>query len=412
MAFTISTTTGNAYTYLRHSNEIAPGAVHELLHPVAFELRKRITSMPSLSAFTLGVTTQCNLRCTYCCYSGQYRNTRSHGSQSMKSDDIGPILDFIADNANALPITIGFYGGECLIELPFIKDCISHARERWPGNVKFEISTNGLLLSPKVIEWAATSGDVALFISLDGPRCINDRYRRTAGGHGSFNAIHRALKYLHSRHGDYFDNNVHLMMTVADITMLTEIARQWSDDALLAQKLPLRISTVAPNYGAGVKRTNFDDEVAKYMAILDAYDQHRDWRLLSVFFERLLAEWTARPLFELDAPLEFPTCMPHNTKLYIDTDLAIGLCEKMPDTYRIGNVANGIDWNAADKMAATLSSIIERRCASCPVARLCSVCPQLLDLNESEFDTFCHNQKVMQRTKLLLFCELAERDMI
>ena len=112
MAFTISTTTGNAYTYLRHSNEIAPGAVHELLHPVAFELRKRITSMPSLSAFTLGVTTQCNLRCTYCCYSGQYRNTRSHGSQSMKSDDIGPILDFIADNANALPITIGFYGGD------------------------------------------------------------------------------------------------------------------------------------------------------------------------------------------------------------------------------------------------------------------------------------------------------------
>ena len=202
------------------------------------------------------------------------------------------------------------------------------------------------------------------------------------------------------------------MMTVADITMLPEIARQWSDDALLAQKLPLRISTVAPNYGTGVKRTNFNDEVARYIAILDAYDQHRDWRLLSVFFERLLAEWTARPLFELDAPLEFPTCMPHNTKLYIDTDLAIGLCEKMPDTYRIGNVANGIDWNAADKMAAALSSIIERRCASCPVARLCSVCPQLLDLNESEFDTFCHNQKVMQRTKLLLFCELAERDMI
>ena len=90
----------------------------------------------------------------------------------------------------------------------------------------------------------------------------------------------------------------------------------------------------------------------------------------------------------------------------------MGYVKKIPDTYRIGNVANGIDWNAADKMAATLSSIIERRCASCPVARLCSVCPQLLDLNESEFDTFCHNLKVMQRTKLLLFCELAERDMI
>ncbi len=407
MAFTIHTTDGNTYTYLRHTNEIVEGEVDELPRHIIFKPRERITELPTLSVFTLGVTTRCNLRCTYCCYSGQYRNTRSHGSKSLTSADIEPILNFIAHNAAVRPITISFYGGECLLELPFIVECVACAQRRWPGEVKFEISTNGILLSNDVLEWTV-SNDITLFISLDGSQQTNDAQR----GRGSFGAVRRALEYLHTNHRTYFDNNVNLMMTVTDITRLPEIAQLWNDDALLASKPPFRISTVAPNYGQGVERADIDTETGKYMTILEAYDHHRDWQLLAVFFERMLSEWTDRPIVELDAPVEYPTCMPHNTKLYIDTDHAIGLCEKMPDTFRMGDVATGIDWNRADKMAATLAGIIGQRCASCPVARLCNVCPMLLDLDDNEIDIFCHNQQVLQHVKLRLFCELAERELI
>ena len=79
MALITRTYSGTTYTYLRYSNEIVEGNENEEMVSFVFNERKPISAFPNLNVFTLGVTTKCNLRCSYCCYSGSYRNTRTHG---------------------------------------------------------------------------------------------------------------------------------------------------------------------------------------------------------------------------------------------------------------------------------------------------------------------------------------------
>lgn len=411
MAFTIHTNSGTEYTYIRQDNKIVEGVIMEDLEDLSFNERSYIFDFPDLSVFTLGITTKCNLRCSYCCYSGSYRNTRTHGAYSMSSKNILPIIEFIKRYARKVPITISFYGGESLLEFGLLEEFSRLASEVWLDNVKFEISTNGTLLSSHIVDWLIAN-DVTLFLSLDGTERVQNRQRVTASGGGSFKQIIDALQYIRSFSPSYFQNKVNIMMTVVDVSEMASIAKEWHDNELLRDKLPIRISTVAPNYAKGVKKVNIEQSTNMYLDILDAYEQHPKYSLMRVFFERFLAEWLNRPIYSLDSPSDFPTCVPNNQKVYIDTDGSVGICEKVPDSFRIGDIQKGIDWKRVNQQADALSNIIISRCTKCPIARLCSVCPNVLDLSPDELDIFCHNERTMQQVKFRIFCEMAERGMI
>lgn len=411
MAFIIQTNQGNSYTYIRGNNEIIEGVIEEDMKAISFNQRYAITDFPELSVFTLGITTRCNLRCSYCCYSGSYRNTRTHGQYSMSSKDIAPIIEFIKRYARKTPITMSFYGGESLLEFDMLDEFVRKAKSEWHNDVKFEVSTNGTLLSPHVVDWLIAN-DITLFLSLDGAERVQNRQRKTSSGLGSFKQIIDALHYIKSVSCEYFQNKVNIMMTVVDVSEMPIIATEWYDDELLRTKLPLRISMVAPNYAKGVQKVDVDQSTALYLSLLDAYEQHPEHSLIKVFFERLLAEWMDRPIFDINSPLDFPTCVPNNQKVYIDSYGEVGICEKVPDKYRIGDVKNGIDWKLVNRQADDLSRIILSRCAKCPIARLCSICPEVLDLSKDELDVFCHHERTMQQVKLRIFCEMAERGLI
>lgn len=411
MSLTICTNTGKTYTYLRQSNEIAEGVVKEELRELSFNKRYFILNFPNLSVFTLGITTKCNLRCSYCCYSGSYRNTRTHGQYSMSSKDIAPVIEFIKRYTKKTPVTISFYGGESLLEFDTLDEFVRKAKSEWYNDVKFEVSTNGTLLSPHIVDWLIAN-DITLFLSLDGTERVQNRQRKTSSGFGSFKQIIDALHYVKSLSCEYFQNKVNIMMTVVDVSEMPIIAKEWYDDELLRNKLPLRISTVAPNYAKGVQKVDVDQSIALYLQLVDVYELHSEHSLMKVFFERFLAEWVDRPIFGIDSPLDFPTCVPNNQKVYIDPYGEVGICEKVPDKYRIGDVKNGIDWRRVNQQADDLSKIIIFRCAKCPIARLCSICPEVLDLSEEELDVFCHNERAMQQVKLRIFCEMAERRLI
>lgn len=411
MAITVQTLSGKTYTYLRYSNEIIAGYQDEVITPISFNNREEIASFPNLHVFTLGLTTKCNLRCTYCCYSGNYRNTRSHGTNSMEFKDVDKVLRFINTNASQRPIIISFYGGESLLEIDILKEFVRKAQRLWKEDVKFELSTNGTLLSYENIEYFVNH-KFTLFVSLDGSASIHDRQRVFSNGKGSFEVVKKSLKSISDNYPEFYKNNVQLMMTVMDVSEMSYIAKEWFEDDLLKKKTPIRISTVAPNYSLGVEKENMDDYLSKYMHILETYEKHPEYELLGVFFERFLAEWIDRPIFNLSVNEDAPTCVPYNTKLYIDVEGKIGICEKMPDIYRIGSLSAGLDFQAINDIADKTATIIKSRCGECPVARLCDICPNVIDLSADEMDVYCHNQKVIQEVKFRVFCEMAEKGMI
>ena len=411
MAITVQTLSGKTYTYLRYSNEIIVGYQDEVITPISFNNREEIASFPNLHVFTLGLTTKCNLRCTYCCYSGNYRNTRSHGTNSMEFKDVDKVLRFINTNASQRPIIISFYGGESLLEIDILKEFVRKAQRLWKDDVKFELSTNGTLLSDENIEYFV-SHKFTLFVSLDGSASIHDRQRIYSSGKGSFGVIRKSLKSISDNYPEFYINNLHLMMTVMDVSEMSYIAKEWHEDELLNSKTPIRISSVAPNYSCGVEKENVDDCLSKYMHILETYEKHPEYKLLGVYFERFLAEWIDRPIINLNENEDVPTCVPNNTKLYIDVEGKIGICEKIPDIYRIGSLSTGLDFQAINNIADKTATIIKSRCGKCPVARLCDICPNVIDLSDDEMNVYCHNQRVIQEVKFRIFCEMAERGLI
>ena len=78
----IETTGHNFYSYVRQTGEIVPGIVADNDYVWTFDPNKPFTAMPEVEMFILGITEQCNLRCKYCCYSGEYKSFYTHLNNS------------------------------------------------------------------------------------------------------------------------------------------------------------------------------------------------------------------------------------------------------------------------------------------------------------------------------------------
>ena len=75
---------------------------------------------------TLQVTQNCNLRCEYCVYGGKYLN-RKHCNNKMSFETAKAAIDFgISNSKETRRLSIGFYGGEPLLEFELIKKCITY----------------------------------------------------------------------------------------------------------------------------------------------------------------------------------------------------------------------------------------------------------------------------------------------
>jgi hypothetical protein len=202
------------------------------------------------------------------------------------------------------------------------------------------------------------------------------------------------------------------MMTVSDISLLPCISKEWSESELLSEEIPIRISEVANIYNSDTIKVDFETEKQKYLELVKYRINHPDEPLIKAFFEIWLAEWINRPIFEIRDPVEYPTCLPHNKKLYIDAKGCIGICERITDTIRIGTVTEGLNYNSINKVVCETASFIDTHCSNCTSARICDICPDILKLPPASVNTYCHNQRVIHKIKFLCFCELAEACMI
>lgn len=406
----ICTSNNNTYSYLRRTNEIVCGIVNDDVYQWRFNPLASFYAMPDVYMYIIGLTEQCNLRCSYCCYSGDYKNNRSHGIRSMSQDDIELILNFIQKQTSQKPIRIAFYGGEPLLKFSLIEYTVRKARKRWRENVVFSITTNGTLLSPEKIDWLVAN-NVELAISIDGTEEFHDQHRVDNQGNGSYIKIHNALSYIQKIYPNYIHNLV-LQMTLSSFRNLAYIAEEWHNDDILKDLIPSNIHGLSPNFAKGIEKVSYEQVKELYSYLLNVYENHQNWLVLKVFFEQTVADWRNRPILDAGDSVPMPTCMPVNTKLYIDTNLQIGVCEKMSDNYRIGSIHNGINWNKANELVRKYYKKRENRCSFCPAVRICGMCLTAVEYEDEQWDILCHNEKVYTKVFMWLFCEMVEKGLI
>jgi uncharacterized protein len=160
------------------------------------------------------VTDACNLRCKYCGYGEFYEGFDPRKRKNLSLKKACNILDYLAklwkeyiDSSISHPITLGFYGGEPLLNMNLIKNIIQYVESL---NIKvkkfhYNMTTNGLLLD-RYMDYLVEK-DFRLLISLDGNE-ENHSYRVDHNGKNSHMQIIKNLDLLKQKYPDYFSKYV------------------------------------------------------------------------------------------------------------------------------------------------------------------------------------------------------------
>lgn len=134
--------------------------------------------------FTLCLTHQCNLRCTYC-YVDKRPGRMSIGVAEKIVESIFGVSS--ADEG----IDIGFFGGKPLLEFDLLREIVGLI-ERHPGfdrkRVTLSVVTNGTVFSDDIAGYLAEHG-IVLCLSCDGPPHVQDRFRSHRNGRGSSSEV-------------------------------------------------------------------------------------------------------------------------------------------------------------------------------------------------------------------------------
>lgn len=158
-----------------------------------------------IKAMCLHAAHDCNMACRYC-----FGDTGAYtGPRSLLSLETGKkAIDFLlAHSGGRRNLEIDFFGGEPLLNFEVIQELVAYGRaaEQPLGkNIRFTITTNGLLLDDAKAAWLNETMDNVI-LSLDGRKDVNDRMRPTPGGRGTYDTVVKNFqRFAARRDGTYY----------------------------------------------------------------------------------------------------------------------------------------------------------------------------------------------------------------
>ena len=142
---------------------------------------------------TILTTLQCNFACDYC-YQGEHGES-GRPAERMSIDTAAQVAAWIAKQVEEVKprrLVLTFFGGEPLLNVPAMFEIAGrsskHAASRGVMQ-SVSIITNGLLLTPQIVECMVPLGLTGVKVTLDGDRDTHDRMRPLRGGQGTFDRI-------------------------------------------------------------------------------------------------------------------------------------------------------------------------------------------------------------------------------
>ncbi len=397
-----------------------PNVVQKIEHPSTLKMEPYLKTR--MQQLTLQVTQQCNLRCEYCAYSGIYEKNRVHNSACMDFETAKKAIDlFLSNCTDRDRVTIGFYGGEPLLELPLIKRCIQYANSKVEGkNITYNMTTNGTLLSDEVVDYLVEN-DFQLSISLDGSKEEHDRNRKFRDGTGSFDVIIRNVKRICERYPAFY-RRILFMTTINPHMDVSCVMEYFSTEEIFNDR---NIVFNSMNEHGLKENSTYEKEFYRirnfeYIKLLLSLVGHIREEYVSPLvirskrtMERLQKDTKHRYKLLSTAHHNGP-CLPGVRKLFVRTDGKLYPCERineMQDYFCIGSVDKGVEESNA-KRILNVGKVTEKLCKTCWALRQCSMCAGQIefdgDLTLSDKMVECEKSKRQVLFNLMEYSVLSE----
>ena len=327
--------------------------------------RVKVETYP-LSTLVLNVNTGCNLSCTYC-YKEDLQ-TPARGER-MNFDTASRSVDLLLSQAaDRDKVGIVFFGGEPLTNMPLIRQVVDYAQAQAliAGKaLDFSLTTNATLLTEELVRYF-DAHRFGISISMDGPRAIHDRNRRTVGGKGTHEVVARKARMLIER---YRSKPVGARVTLTAGTTEVEAIHAHLRGEIGFHEVGFAPVTSAENAAHALSTEDLAEVHAAFERLGLDYLEHA-LRGANNGFSNMhqlmtdLHEGRRKAL----------PCGAGVGLLAVDKDGGLNLCHRFTgsDLPTFGNVATGID---AERLGAFLGKASDRSgtdCATCRIRNLCA----------------------------------------
>lgn len=340
----------------------------------------------NLSTIILQVTQNCNLRCQYCVYSGSYIN-RVHNNKRMSVETAKKSIDFLAKHStNSKEISIGFYGGEPLLEFSLIREVVGYAEKLFIGKkILFNMTTNATLLNMEKARYLYDK-NFNITISLDGPKSTHDSNRIFANSNkGTFDTVMQNLEIIRKELPEFI-NNIGFN-AVIDLKQNVSC----SSDFFLNYETVKGIN-VASNYINPISKKD-EEPINPELIAVSNYEIFKTYlyackkNLFRNYKPTLYSsEVTSLKQMVRDRFIGKPTyqskispggqCLPGIQRFFVTVEGKFFPCERVDEESNdlcIGNLEEGFNLENA-KRILNIAKITEKECRECWCYKMCSQC--------------------------------------
>jgi len=361
------------------------------------------TFLANIRQITFEVTDYCNLKCKYCGYGEFYNDYDRRETHTLDFNTAKTLVLYLKDwmdsslnHSQNQKTYIGFYGGEPLLNFPFIREMVEYIETLTfhHNRIGFSITTNGILLN-RYIDFLVKH-DFNMYISLDGNEDQNG-YRVYANGQPCYQQIVDNIEKIRKDYPEYFQNRVNFNAVLHNKNSVAEIFHFYKKHYKKIPKI-LSLST------SGIREDRRQEFQQTYVNLEESLYNSEDYSLIEKemyinlptiqninTFLIQINDFCFRDYTELFQTFEqrkkvpTATCLPFTQKMFVTAGGKILPCERIGQQFFLGKVEPDridLDFNHIADLYNSWFEKMNRQCTSCYLIDQCSQCFFNLDISK------------------------------
>lgn len=321
---------------------------------------------------TIELTRNCNLKCKYCGLGELYEKGNYQHNQSIDFENTISLLDTYFENSNNdKHLSVGFYGGEPLLEIDLIKKFVLYF-EKQQKDISYTMTTNALLLS-KHIDYLL-SKDFKILLSLDGNKEANS-YRVFKNNTSSFEKVIENIDYVKLKYPDFFETNIDFNSVLTNLSN-RERVEQYIEERYGKKTILANLDSNGVVDKIAYENMSHTTLKSKLKSDMNIFNSSSTGKMM------LLSNYTNVFFSKIDEFLKgkkknnrcTATCPPFSRAIFLKANGDVFPCNYISEAFPLFNISNKNVFNLASERFNKFLSPLLKQCKNCYRKNDCREC--------------------------------------